>query len=298
LILGDREVQLKSQKKDQPLQDAKWVVLIAKGFETEKEARVFGEQLRQSVELAALSTLVGVDVGRDTPTSWANEEWYRAKGLIEPHQRLLNNIHGLMIVPDDDNSLIILVEGTGTVTSDPVQFANAIQDAMVKNNSLARERLAAASLLNMAIMSQEPLACAALAFSAVEALGQDEEWSEKQKAKIEQLARDLESESSEGDDEKIEIVEALRRSLHRIGLRQAVMGVLDRLELGEMRGEWDRLYKIRSGIFHGTKVLSAGDMSQFSNKALRLCGKIILTYFRQQGMHVPTISERNFGEPN
>jgi hypothetical protein len=51
------------------LNNAKWVVFIAKGFETEKAARHFGERLRSQVELAALSCRLGVDTGQNQPTS-------------------------------------------------------------------------------------------------------------------------------------------------------------------------------------------------------------------------------------
>jgi hypothetical protein len=38
------------------------------------------------------------------------------------------NIHGLTILPDDDNIRFPLGEGKGTVTADPTQFLGAISE--------------------------------------------------------------------------------------------------------------------------------------------------------------------------
>jgi uncharacterized protein YodC (DUF2158 family) len=45
-----------------------------------------------------------------------------------------------------------------------------------------------------------------------------------------------------GNPETLEIASALKRSLHRIGLRQGVLRVLERIGQSALKSEWDRLY--------------------------------------------------------
>ena len=54
------------------------------------------------------------------------------------------------------------------------------------------------------------------------------------------------------------------------------MRVLDSLELQSLRREWDRIYSLRSGIFHGTTVLSDQDIGQLALDALTVCGRVVL----------------------
>ena len=55
----------------------------------------------------------------------------------------------------------------------------------------------------------------------VEALGQEEEWTERQVRLLSDLASDLEARPDFGQEEQ-EVAAAIRRGMHRIGLRQGV----------------------------------------------------------------------------
>lgn len=61
--VAGRKVTIGSQELGGLLKETRWVVLTAGGFETEREAWNFGERLRQIVEVAALCTRLGVNVG-------------------------------------------------------------------------------------------------------------------------------------------------------------------------------------------------------------------------------------------
>ena len=52
-------ISIRSAENDQPLKEATWVLVIARGFSTESEAAEYGEQLRRSVHLAGLCTALG-----------------------------------------------------------------------------------------------------------------------------------------------------------------------------------------------------------------------------------------------
>ncbi len=80
--LDGREVTIKSREDGQPISKAKWIILEARGFATESEARVFGEQLRANVQLASICSRLGADTGPDEAKvlSWINEELWRSEG--------------------------------------------------------------------------------------------------------------------------------------------------------------------------------------------------------------------------
>jgi hypothetical protein len=112
-------VTIKSQRRDEQLNTAKWVVFHARGFSTENDACEFGTRLRSILQVTSLSLRAGVDVGEDKPSSWASEEFARKLGLIKDHERLALNIHGLSVLPDDDLTRFPLFDAQATVTSNP-----------------------------------------------------------------------------------------------------------------------------------------------------------------------------------
>ncbi|MDX8526846.1 hypothetical protein RFM68_20305 [Mesorhizobium sp. MSK_1335] len=296
VALSGQEVTIRSQQKDQPLSQATWIVLSASGFATEEEAKNFGARLRLLVEIAALSSRLGTDVGADFPTSWVNEEFARSIGLLQPDERLAPDIHGLLIIPDDDKTRIPTMEMKAQVTADPAHLLGALRELAETLPTTITAVTQGVRVLNLALMSSQPLAQIVLAFSAVEALGQDETWTKAQTALIEKLAEQTEKDASENDLESLEVADALRRSLHRIGLRQGVVRVLTRTKLDELKKEWDYLYGIRSGLFHGTLAIDDHRISKLAVDAVTLCGRVILKVLEQEGVKVPKVASLHFGK--
>ena len=294
VMVMNREVTIISQNKEEPLNKAKWIVLEARGFLTEEAAQHFGTRLRSILQLAALSSRLGVDTGEDKPTAWISEDFARAIGLLKSNERIAPNVHGLSILPDDDNTRFPVINIQATVTADPEHFASALRESG-ENGEIS---LGAASnpvrLLNFALMTSEPLAQMALSFSAVEELGQTEKWNETEEALIERLAIAAE-ESSEGiTQDRAEVANAIRKGLFPLSLRQGVMRLLSRLDLDLLRKEWDRLYGIRSGLFHGTARLSDSEINQAAQDTVTLCGRIILAIVAKEGAVVPSIAATHF----
>jgi len=115
-----------------------------------------------------------------------------------------------------------------------------------------------------------------------------------QTALLAQPAAQVEAGTSGQDDERMEIADALRRGLHRFGLRQGVTRVLARLGLQHLRKEWDRVYGIRSGLFHGTAQLAEHEIAELANSAITLCGRVILTLAEGDGVTLPSVSDVHF----
>jgi hypothetical protein len=96
-------------------------------------------------------------------------------------------------------------------------------------------------LLNYALMRPEPVAQIVFAFSAVEMLGQNEEWSAAQKQLLNQLAASAQNQIIGSWRERDEVAEAIRRGMHKLSLRQGVLRLLTSLGLNHVKPIWDDL---------------------------------------------------------
>jgi len=294
VVVAGRDVVVTCQEKGQFLNKSQWVVLITRGFLTEDEAYRFGNQLRAIVELAGLCARIGADVGQDKPTSFINEEWARSMGMVQPDERVAPNIHGLAVLPDDDKTRFPVINADATGLADTAQFLDALTEIgpdLPDDFSIVEHGVRA---LNFSIASQEALSRMASAFSAVEALGQNETWTPAQKSLLNELATRAESSTDASEPECQEVADALRRGIQRLGLRQGVMRVLDSLGLRHLRKEWDRIYRYRSGIFHGTLKLRNDEIGQLAVDAETLCGRIVLAYAQSKGVRLASIATSHF----
>jgi hypothetical protein len=294
VVVANKDVTITCQNKEEPLKKAKWIVLNAHGFATEEAARHFGTRLCSILQLAALSSRLGVDVGEDKPTSWVSEHFARSMGFIKEHERIAPNVHGLAILPDDDNTRIPVMDFQGTVTADPEHLASALRELGENGNIGLGAAANGVRLLNLALMTSEPLAQMVLALSAVEELGQNEKWSEAQIALIKQLADAAEASVEVTAAQRAEVARAIRTGLFPLSLRQGVMRLLSEVDLDHLRKEWDRLYGIRSGLFHGTARLSDSEINQAALDTITLCGRIILALVAKEGTRVPSIAPAHF----
>jgi hypothetical protein len=291
-VVGARNVTMLSQERNQELSEARWIGLSANGFSSKKGAQEFGEQLRSITEMAGLCCRLGVDVGLGKLPAVVNEEFARASSFIQPHERLFSNVHGLSVVPDDENSHLPIVKMQATLRADPDQFVNSLAHLggqIPVNLSMAAPGV---WLLNLALINPKPLAQLAPALSAIEAMGQDEEWSTSQSKLIEVLTKQAETRSK--NPENLEVAEALRRGLHRIGLRQGVNRVLGRLGLTHLTKEWDRIYGQRSGLFHGTIGLTESEIAELANDAVVLRGRIILALVERSSIELTEMTTVHF----
>lgn len=288
------EVTVESEDPNQPLSDSTWIIFRARRFSSEEIAKDFGNKLRNAIIVAGLASHLGVDAGQDIPTTHVNEEWAKSVGLIEPHQRIRPNVHGLLVLPDDQDTRIPTLKIQGTVRGSPENFLLSIEDLGADASRCPLGTAEALVILNFALMSSQPISKLALSLSAVEALGQEAQWSDNQRKLIEELAVRAEFEESYPLVERSEVADALRRSLHRIGLRQGVMRIIDSLGLQKLKKEWDRIYGARSGLFHGTSRLSEPELAELAEDALKLCSSIVFTLAERQGLKLPKVARVNF----
>ena len=114
------------------------------------------------------------------------------------------------------------------------------------------------------------------AVSAVESLGQNESWSKDQKQLLREIAAAAEQSATGTDEERQEVADAIRKSLHRLTLRQGVFRLLDRLGLRHLKKPWDDLHAERSTLVHGLAPQPGADYGDLARRTVSLCGQILL----------------------
>lgn len=274
-LVAGREVILSAPTPEFTIRDSDWLVMNARGFETEEEARVFGHNLRSAIELSSMATRLGVDAGRDLPTSGLfhgiKEHLEKESGSI-----IRNNIHGLDVFEDDPKVVIFSFNATGIVHANHDPFLGFAAELYGHDSALSDDAKDIILLLNYALMRPEPVAQIIFSISAVEMLGQTESWTEAQKNLLSCLAKIAESSDECSEQERQEISDAITKSLHRLTLRQGVMRVLGRLNLIHLKKEWDSLYSERCTLVHGLAPRPGMDYSELAHRAVSLCGYILL----------------------
>jgi hypothetical protein len=274
LQISGREVVLTAPTPDLKIMDSEWLIINARGFASEDEARQFGHRLKTAVEVSAVAARVGADAGRDLATSGLGK--IVKDSLAQQGAHVRDNIHGLDVFPDHPNTRIFTMNATGIVHAAPDPFLSDL-DEIVRAAVTPSQRIAdVILLLNYALLRPEPVAQIVFAVSAVESLGQDESWSKDQKQLLREIAVVAEQSAIGTDAERQEVADAIRKSLHRLTLRQGVFRLLDRLGLHRLKKPWDDLYAERSTLVHGLAPRPGADYGDLAHRTVSLCGQILL----------------------
>ena len=307
--LAGREVTIKSERQLQPLSEASWLLVESRGFETEDDARTFGEELRRAVHLAGLCARVGVDagdLGEDRTVSWFNPEVLRGGGVLDPDARIGPDIHGILVLPDDGKTLFVRVgRAEATVYSNADHFVRALEEAFPGPEVFVAERPAirwAVRVLNLAEMNTDPIAKVVLSISTIEGLASDPGWTELQKGMIRNAADWLEREHG-GGEATGQVIEAIRR-IRQSSIRQRIRNMLAENDLLLLWEDWDALYSKRSRLFHGRggddgeqrgDHLIESELHTVAQEAVTLCGRIVLSLAKRKGVAIPSRAGVHFG---
>ena len=225
--VAGRTVTIEPENREEPLSKASWLVMSCGGFETEVQARAFGEELRRATHLAGLCNRLGADAGdpgEDRTVSWLKPEIVRN---VSPDVRLAPDVHGLVLLPDDGNNLFARSRVNAQVLANAGHFARSLEECLPENAPLRSGSPSirrAIRVLNLAEINEDPIAKLVLAVSTIEGLAEDPPWSDEQRQLIENAAAWLDR--AHGDHEEVEqVVEAIRQ-VRRESIRQRIRKLL------------------------------------------------------------------------
>jgi hypothetical protein len=285
--VGGREALLQAPSEETAIQDSEWLLINTRGFADETEARVFGQNLQMSLHLASAVTRLGLDPGQDLATSSLSQ--HVKQHIAEKNgAKIRDNVHGLDVFVDDPDVKIFSFQATGLVLAGLDPFLLHAAELHGEVECMTQEARDVILLLNFALMRPEPVAQIIFCISAVEMLGQEEQWSAAQKALLKQLASSVQGIAIGSDHERSEVADAIQRALHRISLRQGVFRLLDRLNLSHLRKSWDTIYGERSRLVHGLAPAPGARYDNLAGRTVNLCGQILLTRVAQE---IPTIKK-------
>ena len=307
--LAGREVTIKSEMESQPLSKASWLLIECRGFETEDDALTFGEELRRAVHMAGLCARVGVDAGdpgEDRTVSWVNPDLLRKSGILDPDTRVGPDIHGILVLPDDGKTLFVRGGGVElSVLSNADNFVRALEEAFPRPEVSAAERPAirrAVRVLNLAEMNTDPIAKVVLSISTIEGLATDPGWTELQKEMITKTADWLER-AYGGEEVTGQVIGAIRR-IRQSSIRQRIRNMHAENDLSLLWGDWDPLYSKRSRLYHGGDGndgeqwgdhLVESELHTLAGEAMTLCGRIVLSLAKREGVAIPSQADKHFG---
>lgn len=273
--VAKREVAISSPTPDMLISESEWLVMNARGFESENDARTFASKLKAASEISAAATRLGIDSGTDVRTASLGQA-VKDRIREETGALMRDNIHGVDVFVDDPNVRIFSMHATGMVLATPDPFLSDIATLYDETESMSKNSKDVILLLNYALMRPEPVAQIIFATSAVEMLGQQEDWSPDQKRLLEKLADSAKTEITGTENERDEVSAAIRRGTYKIGLRQGVLRLLDKLDLSHLKRKWDELYGRRSTLVHGLAPKAGANYSDLAFETVSLCGEILL----------------------
>ena len=303
--IAGRTVTIESEDRGKPLSKTSWLIMNCRGFETEAQARQFGEELRRATHLAGLCNRMGVDAGdpaEDRTMSWLNPEVFRR---LNPDKRLAPDVHGIVILPDDGNNVFARGRANAQVLSNTGHFVRSLEECLPEDKALRSGPPSirrAIRVLNLAEINEDPIAKLVLAVSTIEGLATDPPWTDEQQKLIESAAVWLEGARGDGE-EAMQVLEAIRQ-VRRESIRQRIRKLLQANDLSNVWRDWDRLYKRRCGLFHGRSEagsehrgshLEESTLSELGQEAIKLSARIVLSMAKREGLAVPGRAKVHFG---
>jgi hypothetical protein len=189
---------------------------------------------------------------------------------------LRNSVHGIDVFPDDPAIRIGHFSATATVRALPDPFLSDLDELFKVIDNASHQARDIVLLLNYALMRPEPVAQIVFAISAVEMLGQNEDWSSEQRRLLDEIAGVAEQSTIGSEHDRREVAAAIRRGTHKLSLRQGVHRLLFSLGLQRLKRKWGQLYAERSTLVHGLAPKPGADYAVLAHRAVSLCGQILL----------------------
>lgn len=274
-----RRIVIRSRKRGEPLNSADWIVILARRFKTPEAATKFGFDLQAAISAIAAMRSVPIDVGFDNAATLTFSDAVK-DAVAKTGAWLIDDVHGVSVYPDTQPAMIMTGEATATTSFVPSWITGPLGVYGQRLTRLDDKGRESSLLMNAAFMAPHPVAMITLAVAAVELLAANERWNANQKQWIKGLREHLKGSDSLSAEEQGELQQAID-GLNNFGALSRTRRLLRDLELDELLERWNELYRKRSRLFHGNKVIPFPQLQAMGGEALTLGQAVVQAYIER-----------------
>lgn len=272
-----RRIVIKSRNRGETLQDADWIVFQALRFKSADAAAEFGFALQAAVSAIGTLRSIPLDVGFDNAATSMFSDQIKDTLAAKEGFWIVDDVHGVQVYPDTTTMMVAGFGGSATTSFSPDWIMEALAIDGKKLSKLDENARQASLLINAAFMAPHPVAMLTLGVASIELLAKTEKWNVNQKAWIKGLRSHLEKSDELTDGERAELKPALD-SLNQFGALEGTRRLFRRLGLDASLGRWEVLYKKRSRLFHGSKLLPSAEVQFLGGEARELSKAVFEAY--------------------
>ena len=186
---------------------------------------------------------------------------------------------------------------TLAVRTQPEPFISEITSVFSALPAAELKTYDAVRMMNDALTHGEAVAQLALAIAAVEFLARGQDWMPSQKEALQRLVNHAQADAHLSKSDADEIVDAIARSMQRMGVGQGVRRLLSNLNLDYLKKEWSKLYSERSTLFHGLQYMPRSKQQEIIYPAVSLCGRIVLTAVEREVPNATSMVDTYYQRP-
>ena len=274
-----RRILITSRTKAEPLNQAEWIVILARRFRTSEAAAKFGVDLQAAISAIAALRSVPIDVGFDNVATTTFSDVVK-DSVAKAGAWLIDDVHGVDVYPDTQTAIVMAFGATLTTSFDHSWITGPLGADGGRLARLDDKGREASLLMNAAFMAPHPVAMITLAVAAVELLAAAERWNAGQKQWIKGLREHLEDNDGLSAEERTELRQAID-GLNHFGALSRTRRLLMNLELDELLERWDDLYKKRSRLFHGDRIIPFPQVQAMGGEARTLGQAVVQAYIER-----------------
>jgi hypothetical protein len=277
---GDHPVELSSSPGNNSIRDSEQVAVIGRGFNSEQEAWETGMQYLKVLKRTFAHLKIGVDYGNYAPKSGITE--YGRNVLRQnPDDVILDDVHGLMVFPDDVMPKFVRMNPITAIggKSERIFLMTLSKGLKTVADIEEREELSL-ELYNLSFFHNNPYTQFLLRVMAFEALIQTLKRSEIALKFVDNIIIMTENEQSLDPGEKDSLLGSLQwlryESISRAGKNLADRELGERTYNGESPGKFfAECYNIRSKMVHGENLPGREEMGTLSSEMSRFMSDML-----------------------
>lgn len=276
--LPDSKQLLLKSALDNSIGESNELILLGGGFSSEEEAYAYGIRAKNSLIVCSSILQVGIDVGveiRTNEVELCTPQALQDLILREEGTRLLDNVYGLSVYPEDNPICISFTSAFGIVGMPAEKFVNEFIKAYnLEPHKFTDKQLLAFELYSWSHFESSSRAKFITLVTVIECLSHREKQTQDIVSHIEKLIDVTKNELADSE-EKFSTIERLG-DLKRESISNACRKLVDRYLGKEDMKVFNTCYTIRSQLVHTGKVRKNIDFNEYLFKLNDIVSRLLI----------------------